>query len=148
MPDTVAITSSLIDSINRNIQGQHITFVINCYVRMLQVSMATDRWLFFFYIYVLSQVPYISLRQFEWRRFTKTANLCRSTAASYPKSLFRITGYRPEGRDTSVDRAIRQVRGSNPGGGEIFRTRPKRPWTSCTVGTGSLSRGEAVGAWR
>ena len=47
MPDTVAITSSLIDSINRNIQGQHITCVINCYVRMLQVSMATDRWLFF-----------------------------------------------------------------------------------------------------
>jgi hypothetical protein len=31
------------------------------------------------------------------------------------------------------------VRGSNPGGGEIFRTRPDRPWAhpaSCTMGTG------------
>jgi hypothetical protein len=36
------------------------------------------------------------------------------------------------------------VRGSNPSGGDIFRTRPDRPWgpqNSCTVGTGSLSRG-------
>jgi hypothetical protein len=33
------------------------------------------------------------------------------------------------------------VRGSNPGGGEIFRTRPDRPWgplTSCIMGTGSF----------
>jgi hypothetical protein len=33
------------------------------------------------------------------------------------------------------------VRRSNPGGGEIFRTRPDRPWahpTSYTVGTGSF----------
>ena len=31
------------------------------------------------------------------------------------------------------------VRGSNPGGGETFRTRPDRPWdhpASCTMGTG------------
>jgi hypothetical protein len=36
-------------------------------------------------------------------------------------------------------------------GGEIFRTRPDRPWgptpTSCTMGTGSLSGGKAAGAW-
>jgi len=33
------------------------------------------------------------------------------------------------------------VRESNPGGGEIFRTRPDRPWgppTSYTMGTGSF----------
>ena len=36
-----------------------------------------------------------------------------------------------EGRDSSVGIATRYdwtVRGSNPGGGEIFRTRPDRPW--------------------
>jgi hypothetical protein len=36
------------------------------------------------------------------------------------------------------------VLGSNPGGGEIFCTRPDRPWghlASCTMGTGSLDRG-------
>ena len=34
--------------------------------------------------------------------------------------------------------------GSNPGGGEIFRTRPDRSWghlALCTTGTASLSRG-------
>jgi len=33
------------------------------------------------------------------------------------------------------------VRGSNPGGGEIFRTCPDRPWAhpaSCTMATGSF----------
>jgi hypothetical protein len=30
------------------------------------------------------------------------------------------------------------VRGSNPGGAEIFRTRPDRAWASCTMGTGSF----------
>ena len=36
------------------------------------------------------------------------------------------------------------VRGSNPGGSEVFRTRPDRRWdppSFCTMGTGSLSRG-------
>jgi hypothetical protein len=35
------------------------------------------------------------------------------------------------------------VRGSNPGGGENFRTRPDRPGAhtaSCTMGTGSIPR--------
>jgi hypothetical protein len=43
------------------------------------------------------------------------------------------------------------VRGSNPGGSEIFRTRPNRPWAhpnSYTMGNGSLSREcKAAGAW-
>jgi hypothetical protein len=36
------------------------------------------------------------------------------------------------------------VLGSNPGGDEIFRTRPDRPWAqaSYTMGTGSHSRGQ------
>jgi hypothetical protein len=40
--------------------------------------------------------------------------------------------------------------GSNPGGGDIFRTRPDRLWGppgTCTMGTGSLSRGKAARAW-
>jgi hypothetical protein len=45
----------------------------------------------------------------------------------------------------SVQRFARgwTVRGSNPGGGEIFRNRPHRPWAhpaSYTMRTGSLSR--------
>jgi len=43
------------------------------------------------------------------------------------------------------------VRRSNPGGGQIFRTRPDRPWAhpaSCATGTGFLSGGKAAGAWR
>ena len=32
------------------------------------------------------------------------------------------------GRDSSVGIATRYGRGSNPGGGEIFRIRPDRPW--------------------
>ena len=40
------------------------------------------------------------------------------------------------------------VRGSNPRGGEIFRTRPDRPWAhlaSYTMGTGSFPRGKRAG---
>ena len=33
------------------------------------------------------------------------------------------------------------VQGSNPGEGEVFRTRPGAHRASCTKGTGSLSRG-------
>jgi hypothetical protein len=43
------------------------------------------------------------------------------------------------------------VRGSNPGGGEVFRTRPDRPWGSpCLLYSGYwvFSRGKAAGAWR
>ena len=97
-------------------------------------------------------MPYSLLRHLEWRRSTKTANLRRSTAAAYPKSRFHITGYRHEYRDSSVDRATRH----GLGGSEIEswwrRDFPhpsqKLSWTSCRVGTGPLSRGEAVGAWR
>jgi len=35
-------------------------------------------------------------------------------------------------------------------GGEIFRTRPDRPWghsATCTMGTGSFPGGTAAGAW-
>ena len=39
------------------------------------------------------------------------------------------------------------VRGSNPGGGKIFRTRPDHP-AFYTMGTGSLPRSKAAGAWR
>jgi len=42
------------------------------------------------------------------------------------------------------------VWGSNPGGGEIFRTCPERPWdhpASCTMGTSSSPGVEAAGAW-
>ena len=43
------------------------------------------------------------------------------------------------------------VRGSNPGGGEIFRTRPDRPWGLQDLlhnGYQFLPGGKAVGAWR
>jgi hypothetical protein len=43
------------------------------------------------------------------------------------------------------------VRGSNPGGGGIFRTRPDRPWGSSSLlynGYGVFSAGKAAGAWR
>jgi len=33
-------------------------------------------------------------------------------------------------------------------GGEIFLTCPRQPWSSYTIGTGSLSRGKAAGVWR
>jgi hypothetical protein len=41
------------------------------------------------------------------------------------------------------------VRGSDPGGVEILRTRPDRPWgppSPCTVGTGSFPGCKAAGA--
>jgi hypothetical protein len=43
-----------------------------------------------------------------------------------------------------VDRDSWTILGSNPGGGEIFRTHPDWPWdhpASCKMGTGSPSRG-------
>jgi hypothetical protein len=42
------------------------------------------------------------------------------------------------------------VRGSNPGGGEIFRTRPDRPWGPPRLlcnGYRVFSGGVAAGAW-
>jgi len=45
------------------------------------------------------------------------------------------------GRDSSVGIATRyglEVRGSNPGGSEIFRIRPDRPWCPPRMGTGSF----------
>jgi hypothetical protein len=41
-------------------------------------------------------------------------------------------------------------RGSKPGGGEIFRTRPDRPWGPPSLlynGYRAFSRGKATGAW-
>jgi len=43
------------------------------------------------------------------------------------------------------------VRGSNPGGGEIFRTRPDRPWGLPNFlynGYRVFPGGKAAGAWR
>ena len=43
------------------------------------------------------------------------------------------------------------VRRSNPGGGEIFRTRPDRPWGPSSLlynGYRVFPRGKATGAWR
>jgi hypothetical protein len=43
------------------------------------------------------------------------------------------------------------VRGSNPGGGEIFRTRPDRPWDAPSLlynGYWISPGGTAAGAWR
>ena len=42
------------------------------------------------------------------------------------------------------------VRGSNPGGGEIFRTRPDRPWGPPSLlynGYRIFPRGKVAGAW-
>jgi hypothetical protein len=42
------------------------------------------------------------------------------------------------------------VRGSNPGGGEIFRTRPDRPWGPPSLlynGYRVFTGGKAAGAW-
>ena len=42
------------------------------------------------------------------------------------------------------------VRGSNPGGGEIFRTRPDRPWGPSSLlynGYRFFPGGKAVGSW-
>ena len=39
-----------------------------------------------------------------------------------------MTGSRGMGRASSVGIAVPTVQGSNPGGGQIFRTRPDRPW--------------------
>ena len=42
------------------------------------------------------------------------------------------------------------VQGSNPGGGEIFRTRPERPWGPSSLlynGYWIFHRGKAAGAW-
>jgi hypothetical protein len=45
--------------------------------------------------------------------------------------VFRAINFRNVGRDSSVGIATGwTVRGSNPGGGEIFLTRPDRPWGS------------------
>jgi hypothetical protein len=43
------------------------------------------------------------------------------------------------------------VRGSNSGGGEIYRTRPGRPWGLPSLlynGYRVFAEGKAVGAWR
>jgi len=43
------------------------------------------------------------------------------------------------------------VRGSNPGGGEIFYTRPDRPWGPASLlynGYRVFPGGKAAGAWR
>jgi hypothetical protein len=43
------------------------------------------------------------------------------------------------------------VRGSNPGGGEIFRTRPDWPWRPSILlysGYRIFTGGKAAGAWR
>jgi len=43
------------------------------------------------------------------------------------------------------------VRGSNPGGGEIFRTRPHRPWDPNSLlynGYWIFPWGKAAGPWR
>jgi hypothetical protein len=61
---------------------------------------------------------------------------------------------RHKGRDISVGIATRyglDGRGSNPGGGEIFRTCPDRPWDSPSLiynGYWVFLRGKAAGAWR
>ena len=58
----------------------------------------------------------------------------------------RISLYTPQEIALLVQRLAKgwTVRGSNPSGGEIFRTRPDRPWgprSLLYMGTGSLSRG-------
>jgi hypothetical protein len=58
------------------------------------------------------------------------------------------------GRDSSVGIATRyrlDVRGSNPGGGEIFRSRPDRPWGPPSLlynGYRVIAGGKAAGACR
>ena len=58
------------------------------------------------------------------------------------------------GRDSSVGIATRYgltVRGSNPSGGENFRTRPDRPWGPPSLlynGYRVIPGGKAAGAWR
>jgi len=55
------------------------------------------------------------------------------------------------GRDSSVGVAGWTVRGSNPDGGEIFRTRPDQPWgpTSLLYNGYRVSIGvKAVAGWR
>ena len=58
----------------------------------------------------------------------------------------------PGGRDSSVGIATRwTVRGSNPSGGEIFRTLPERPWGPPSLlynGYRVFPGGKAAGAWR
>ena len=56
-------------------------------------------------------------------------------------------------RDSSVGIATTgwTVRGSNPGGGEIFRTRPDRTWGPPSLlynGYGVITGDKAAGAWR
>jgi len=60
-----------------------------------------------------------------------------------------------EGRDSSVGIAtalrVGTVRGSNPGGGETFRTRPDRSWGSPRLlhnGYRVFPGGKAAGTWR
>jgi hypothetical protein len=56
------------------------------------------------------------------------------------------------GRDSAAGMAIRWTfRGSNPVGGEIFHTRPDRPWDPPNLqysGYRVFPGGKAGGAWR
>ena len=58
------------------------------------------------------------------------------------------------GRISSVGIATRyglDGKGSNPGGGEIFHTRPDRPWVPTSLlynGYTVFPGGKAAGAWR
>jgi hypothetical protein len=66
---------------------------------------------------------------------------------------FRILSYLKVGRDRSVAQQLATgwtVRGSNPGGGEIIRTCPDRPWDPPNLlynGYRVFSGGKAPGAW-
>ena len=87
--------------------------------------------------------------------YSKTSNFARHKGGK-TQNLWFLNCHRSgfEGRDSSVFIATRygmEVRGSNPGGDEIFRTRPDRPW-----GPPSLLYNEyrvfagwkTAGAWR
>ena len=58
------------------------------------------------------------------------------------------------GRDSTVGIATQhgpEVRGSNPGEGEIFHTRPDQPWSPPSLvynGYRVFPGGKAAGAWR
>jgi hypothetical protein len=55
-----------------------------------------------------------------------------------------------ENNDIATDTTGWTVRGSNPGGGEIFRTRPDRPWGPPSLlynGYWVFPGGKTVGAW-
>jgi hypothetical protein len=69
-----------------------------------------------------------------------------------PTNIYHSTRHRdPEGHRVNLRLLKISVRGSNPGGGEIFRTRPDRPCGPPSLlysGYRVFPGGKAAGAWR